>query len=74
MTCGISLFILGSSFLHATLHWAFQSFDELPMIYLVLGCLYSILEVDTPKGNDKFPALPRNLVIVALVATFAYYK
>lgn len=66
---------VGSSLLHASLHWAFQSFDELPMIYLVLGGLYSVLEVDAPRGTDKYgPKLPRNLVMVALAATCAYYK
>ena len=36
--------------------------------------VHSILEADAPKGTDNFPALPRRLVMVAVAATFAYYK
>ena len=40
---GILLLIgLGSAALHGTLHWIFQSSDELPMIYLVLSVVYSL--------------------------------
>lgn len=35
---------IGSAALHGTLHWIFQSADELPMIYLTISAVYILLE------------------------------
>ena len=64
---------IGSSCLHASLHWFWQSFDELPMIYLVICALYCILEVDSPKGQTKYPYLATYLVVLSFIATIIYY-
>lgn len=39
---------IGSAFLHGTLHWVFQSSDELPMIYFIITGIYILLEVESP--------------------------
>jgi dihydroceramidase len=64
---------IGSACLHATLHWCFQSFDELPMIYLVLCGMYIVLEVDSPMGEQKHPHLAKYLILLSSVCTAVYY-
>eukprot|EP00536_Pseudo-nitzschia_multiseries_P010802 jgi/Psemu1/204148/e_gw1.342.40.1 len=51
---------MGSAALHGTLHWVFQSSDELPMIYLVIAGLYCCLENDTKRV--AYPWLPHTLM------------
>jgi dihydroceramidase len=65
---------IGSACLHASLHWSFQSCDELPMVLLMICALYSVLEVDTPTGEQKYPHLPKYLVLLSCVATAVYFK
>lgn len=65
---------IGSACLHATLHWTFQSFDELPMIYLVMCALYLILEVDSQPGESKYPNLAKYLLLLSCLSTAIYYK
>lgn len=64
---------IGSACLHATLHWCFQSFDELPMIYLVLCGMYIVLEVDSPMGEEKYPHLATYLILLSCMCTSAYF-
>lgn len=42
---------IGSMGLHGTLHWIFQSSDELPMLYAVLCGAFAVLHVDD-DAND----------------------
>jgi len=65
---------MGSACLHASLHWCFQSFDELPMIYLIICALYAVLEVDTPRGEQRYPHLPKYLVLLSCISTAIYFK
>mmetsp|Transcript_39043 Transcript_39043/g.82112 ORF Transcript_39043/g.82112 Transcript_39043/m.82112 type:complete len:305 (-) Transcript_39043:463-1377(-) len=68
---------LGSTCLHATLHWYFQSTDELPMLYLAIGALYIILEIDSPptgKGEMRFPHLAKYLLLLGCINTAVYYR
>ena len=65
---------LGSACLHASLHWCFQSFDELPMIYLVVVGLFAIIEVDSPRRKPKYPRLAIYLVLLSCINTAVYYK
>ena len=65
---------LGSACLHATLHWCFQSFDELPMIFLVVCSLYVVLEVDSPEGERKYPHLAKYLILLSCASTAIYYS
>ncbi len=65
---------IGSACLHASLHRSFQASDELPMIYLIVCALYSVLEVDTPRGEQRYPHLQKYLVLLSCVATAIYLK
>lgn len=64
---------LGSMGLHGTLHWFFQSSDELPMIYLLLVNLYALAELDAPLGKPNYPRLGPTVTAVAFGATLVYY-
>lgn len=65
----------GSAALHGTLHWIFQSSDELPMIYLVIAAFYCCIEIDTPpQARPKYPWLPHILVLLGIVNTFVYFR
>ena len=64
---------IGSACLHATLHWCFQSSDELPMIYLLIAGFYLVLEVDSPRGTMKYPKMPTYLILLSGVNTAVYF-
>lgn len=64
---------LGSMGLHSTLHWVFQSSDELPMLYIVLFEVYSLLEFDAPIGKPHYPWLSVFIFLVGIVSTVVYY-
>ena len=66
---------IGSAGLHGTLHWIFQSSDELPMIYLVLAGLYCCLENDTALPDKlKYPWLPHMFVLLGIINTLVYFR
>lgn len=64
---------IGSACLHGTLHWLFQSSDELPMIYIVIGMTYCVLENDAPRGKRSYPWLSAALILLAVLNTAIYY-
>jgi len=64
---------LGSTGLHGTLNWIFQSSDELPMIYLVMSLYYMCAEYDAPKGKPNYPSLPMILSSATALLTAIYY-
>ena len=70
------LFIIGigSACLHGTLHWYYQSSDELPMIWLVICALYAVIEVDSPAGQPKYPNLSLYLIGMSCLNTAIYYR
>lgn len=65
---------IGSACLHATLNSTFQSFDELPMLYLIICSFYAVLEIDAPpkEGKQKYPNLPIYLFLLSCVCTAVY--
>eukprot|EP01083_Nonionella_stella_P092533 259078_1 len=70
----ILLFIgLGSAGLHGTLHWIFQSSDELPMVYLVAVYMYMGFELDSKKDQLHYPRMPLMIFILLLINTVVYY-
>jgi len=69
----LTLIGLGSVGLHGSLHWIFQSSDELPMIYLVTLANYMCVEVGSKVGEPKYPQLPTILNILMVINTFIYY-
>lgn len=64
---------IGSASLHSTLHWFFQSADELPMMYLMSSILYLVMEHDSPLGHPNHPNLPKYLVLFSITNTAIYY-
>jgi dihydroceramidase len=64
---------LGSAGLHGTLHWTFQSSDELPMIYFMLALLYCDAEVDAATGKQKYRWLAPATIATAVCNTVVYY-
>lgn len=69
----LTLIGLGSVGLHGSLHWIFQSSDELPMIYLVTLANYMSVEVDSKVGEPKYPQLATFLNTLMVINTFIYY-
>ena len=68
----LTLIGIGSACLHGTLHWMFQSSDELPMLYIVICLGYSVLECESPRNQYKcFWVWP---VLLAVVVTIIYYR
>ena len=70
------LFLIGagSAGLHGTLHWFFQSSDELPMLYLINSLNYIIEEYNAPMGKPKRPHLASLLVGISVLNTLVYYR
>lgn len=64
---------IGSMGLHGTLHWIFQSSDELPMVYVVLCGVFSLLEIEARPHHPKFPLLPYAMAGVSVLQTVIYY-
>ena len=64
---------IGSAGLHGTLHWAFQSSDELPMVYLIASFMYIFLEMESNPSSLKYPKLPWYLVLLMGINTIIYY-
>ena len=65
---------VGSAALHGTLHWLFQSSDELPMLYLINSLNYILDEYDAPVGKPNRPYLTPLLVGVSVLNTLVYYR
>lgn len=64
---------IGSTLLHGTLHWLFQSSDELPMLYMAIGFFYCVLECETPIDHPpRYYSWPW-FVALAFVNTIIYY-
>mmetsp|Transcript_16960 Transcript_16960/g.21457 ORF Transcript_16960/g.21457 Transcript_16960/m.21457 type:complete len:272 (+) Transcript_16960:57-872(+) len=76
-TIAYSILVLigvGSAGLHSTLHWLFQSSDELPMVYLVAILLFMAVEFRSPVGKPTYPQLPLLLVTLMVLNTVIYYS
>ena len=66
---------IGSAALHGTLHWFFQSSDELPMIYLIIAGLYCCLENSTaPQEKMRYRWLPHTFVTIGIMNTLIYFR
>ena len=67
---------LGSTALHATLHWFFQSMDEVPMLWFNSVCCYCIYNnytrSDARKGHH-FDASACVFFLATAMGTFIYY-
>ena len=62
----------GSVLLHSTLHWVFQSADEVPMLWMVTAYLFALMNVTSAKDESTFGSAI--LCVGALVVqTYVYY-
>ena len=65
---------IGSCALHATLSAIWQASDELPMLFVTLSLLYTIIELKCPKGTYSMKGLNYIFLIVAAFNTYIYFK
>jgi hypothetical protein len=68
---------VGSTALHSTLHWFFQSLDEVPMLWFNMVCCYCILNVHTRRHANKDRRVDISACIfffATFVETFIYYS
>lgn len=70
----LALVGLGSTSLHAFLSSVSQGFDELPMLYMNMGLIYSLVELKSKKGEYKYPYLPMLMLLVAMIQAFVYFR
>lgn len=65
---------IGSTALHLTLHWFFQSCDEVPMLWLNSICCYCIYNNSTKRSEGRhFDISACVFLIATLVGTVIYY-
>ena len=64
---------LGSCFLHTTLDKIAQSSDELPMLWFNIVALYSLIELKTPRGSNKYSFAALGACFFAFIQTVIYY-
>lgn len=62
----------GSVLLHSTLHWAFQSADELPMLWMVTAYIFSLMNISSAKDESTFWSAVMCVGALA-VQTYVYY-
>ena len=73
MFIALALVGIGSTALHSTLHWIWQSSDEVPMLWQALSMLYFLLEIRKEVGSKQSA---RNLFYfscVCFVQTIIYF-
>lgn len=65
---------VGSTFLHMTLHWLPQSSDEVPMLWLTFTFLFSLIELKSPIGEEKYPGSAKIILLLTFLQTVIYYS
>jgi len=70
----LALIGIGSAGLHGSLHWVYQSSDELPMIFLCNAVTFMIIEHDAPHGKPHQPRLPFYYGAMSLLQTVIYFQ
>ncbi len=74
MFCTFGAVGLGSFALHTTLGWFTQSLDEVPMLWVNLTYIYSLIEMETPKSGKRVRNLEWYFLIFAMIQTIVYYQ
>ena len=68
----LSVVGVGSVALHGTLHWFWQSSDEVPMLWMNLAFLFSLLNMVTNWGNStRISAIL--FIAIGVLQTYVYY-
>ena len=64
---------LGSVALHSTLHWLWQSADEVPMLWQNLTFLFSLIQI---SSTNKTRALQVGfgIIVIGAIQTYMYYS
>ena len=73
MFIALALVGIGSTALHSTLHWFWQSSDEVPMLWQALSILYFVLEVRNEVGSKCSNMHLLYFLLVCLIQTVMYY-
>ena len=73
MFVALSLVGIGSTALHSTLHWFWQSSDEIPMLWQALSILYFVLEIRNEVGSKRSNTHLQYFLLVCLIQTVMYY-
>lgn len=64
---------IGSASLHATLLALPQSFDEVPMLWMIVIFLFALLENSALPNKPHYQYLPYMLLVAGIVQTGVYY-
>jgi dihydroceramidase len=64
---------IGSCFLHTTLDKLAQSSDELPMLWFNICATYSLIELKTERGSNKYRFASIGGYLFALIQTIIYF-
>ena len=64
---------IGSCFLHTTLDKLAQSSDELPMLWFNICATYSLFELKTERGSNKYRFASIGGYLFALIQTIIYF-
>lgn len=71
MFIGLGIIGLGSVGLHGSLHWIYQSSDEVPMLWLSLVMLYSFWNINS---KDEVAGSSMAFTVFGIVQTYVYYR
>ena len=63
---------IGSFALHSTLHWLWQSSDEVPMLWQNLTFVFALFHLNTPRDQSTLLSAV-TLLAIAAVQTYVYY-
>lgn len=72
--CILGVVGLGSTALHGTLHWFFQSADEVPMLWTSLALLYGLCVVNEEKKSPRSKTYAWIFSLVAIMMSTIYYQ
>mmetsp|Transcript_30005 Transcript_30005/g.41218 ORF Transcript_30005/g.41218 Transcript_30005/m.41218 type:complete len:263 (-) Transcript_30005:251-1039(-) len=73
MFFALALVGLGSTALHTTLHWLWQSSDEIPMLWQALSMLYFLFELRSDIRNKRSFTNLLYFAIVCAIQTVMYF-
>lgn len=65
---------IGSVLLHGTLHWFFQSSDEIPMLWQSLSTLYTLCVMNEKRNSSRSRTLALVFSTVGILQTIVYYR
>lgn len=65
---------LGSTALHGTLHWFYQSSDEIPMLWQSLTMLYTLCVMSEDKNSPRSKTYGIIFATVGFLQTIVYYR